>query len=124
MGYPKQRRRSPPAATSSSPSSDLRAQAPPERLAALRFAHARLLQAIAAKKKSLDKLDARIDDTARRMATLGPLRDQLVQLDGEVHRLFDELLARKRQPRYVRRALTVLHAFLVRAGVLARHGME
>jgi hypothetical protein len=97
-------------------------QAPSDRLAALRFTHGRLLKAIAAKKKSLDKLDARIDETARRMATLSPLRDRLVKLDGDVHRLFKELLARKRQPRDVRRALTMVHAFLIRAGVLAPAG--
>ena len=120
MGYPKQKRR--PAATTSRGPAELRTQAPSDRLAALRFTHGRLLKAIAAKKQSLDKLDARIDETARRMATLSPLRDQLVKLDGDVHRLFQELLARKRQPREVRRALMMVHGFLIRAGVLAPAG--
>ncbi|MEO5769117.1 MAG: J domain-containing protein, partial [Polyangia bacterium] len=80
------------------------------------------MKAIAAKKKSLDKLDARIEETASRMATLGPLRDQLLRLDGEIHRLFKELLARKRQSREVRRALTLVYAFLIRTGVLAPAG--
>ncbi|MEO8212146.1 MAG: J domain-containing protein [Myxococcales bacterium] len=91
-------------------------------MTALRFAQARLLKAIAAKKKSLAKLDARIEETASRMAALGPLRDQLLRLDGEIHRLFKELLARKRQSREVRRALTLVYAFLIRTGVLAPAG--
>jgi len=122
LGYPNQKRRrtEPPAAGTSA----LRTQAPSERLEALRFAHARLLKAIAAKKKNLDKLDARIEETASRMATLGPLRDQLLQLDAEVHRLFKDLLARKRQGREVRRGLTLVYAFLMRLGVLAPAGFS
>jgi hypothetical protein len=119
MGYPKQKRRPEPSAAGAA---EIRVQAPPERLAAARFAHARLLKAIAAKKKSLDKLDARIDETAQRMATLAPLRDRLVALDGEVHALFQTLLARKQLPRDERRALATVHAFLIRAGVLAPPG--
>ncbi|HEX2656739.1 MAG TPA: J domain-containing protein, partial [Polyangia bacterium] len=119
MGYPKQKRRPEPSAAGAA---EIRVQAPPERLAAARFAHARLLKAIAAKKKSLDKLDARIDETAQRMAMLAPLRDRLVALDGEVHALFQTLLARKQLPRDDRRALATVHAFLIRAGVLAPPG--
>src|SRR6187549_1749101 len=122
MGYPKQRRQarsSPP----SPPTPGLRPQAPPERLAALQFTHARLLKAIADKKRSLDKLDARIEETATRMAALGPVRDQLVAIDVEVHGLFKDLLSRRHQPREGRRALTFVYEFLRRSGVLSPRGL-
>jgi len=99
-----------------SPSADdgpaLRVQAPSERLAALSFSHARLLKAIALKKGNLDKLNAQIDESSRRMGALGPLRDQVMEIDDSIHKMFVALLARRRQPREVRRAVASVYEML------------
>jgi len=98
---------------------ELSLAAPPERLLALLRVHDRLMRAVAARKKSLSALTAKIEDVARRMTEAWPIADECRHLDEEIHALFAELLARKRQPRETRQLVSALHHMLQEAGVLS-----
>ena len=91
-----------------------------ERWVALLREHERLLKAIAAKKKATAALAARIEEAQRKFAAAQPLVEQCRRLDEEIHVLFAELLARKRQPRETRHLLTAVYQLLQNAGVLRR----
>jgi len=82
--------------------------------------HERLLRAIAAKKKATAALAARIEEAQRKFAGAQPLVEQCRLLDEEIHAMFAELLARKRQPRETRHFLTAVYHMLQNAGVLRR----
>lgn len=97
----------------------LRPQAPPEKLAALNFEHARLLKAIATRKRDLARLDDEIQETARRLVQVEPIRDETIRADREIHGLFRQLLARRGQARDVRRGLRLVYDLLRDRGVLS-----
>jgi len=97
----------------------LRPQAPPEKLAALNFEHARLLKAISSRKKDLARLDDEIQETARRLVQVEPVRDETIRTDREIHGLFRQLLARRGQAREVRRGLRLVYDMLRDHGVLS-----
>jgi hypothetical protein len=88
-------------------------------LLALLRVHDRLMRAVAARKKSLAALTAKIEDVARRLTEAWPIADECRRLDEEIHALFAELLARKRQPRETRQMVNALHHMLQEAGVLS-----
>jgi hypothetical protein len=94
-------------------------QAPPQKLAALTFEHGRLLKAIGAKQKDHARLDQDIRETARRLVEVEPIRDEILTVERQIHRLFHQLLARKGQPRKVRRAIGLVYDMLQEQGVLS-----
>jgi len=117
MGYPPQRR---PSVPRSAPTGEtaLSVQSPPERLSLLLRENARLLKKIEANKKAHAKLMACIDEIGQAMAaTQFMLADHQI-LQTELHALFAELLARKRQPRGTREAVRDAMFGLQASGIL------
>ena len=75
----------------------LRLPEPPERLAALRREHDGLLRKVAAKRREMQRLQARVEETANVVhGTLHPLVAELRGIERELHALFAELLAPRR----------------------------
>jgi hypothetical protein len=94
-------------------------QAPPQKLAALTFEHARLLKAIGAKQRDHARLDQDLREMARRLVEVEPIRDEIQAIERQIHRLFQQLLVRKGQPRKVRRAIRLVYDMLEEQGVLS-----
>jgi hypothetical protein len=97
----------------------LERQAPSQKLAALTFEHGRLLKTIGAKQKDHARLDQDIRETARRLVEVEPIRDEILTIERQIHRLFQQLLARRGQPRKVRRAIGLVYDMLQEQGVLS-----
>ncbi len=91
----------------------------PERLVALQREHEHLLRKIKNKKKDVDRLVEKIRELAQTAAQLQPLANEAKALDAEIHGLFRELLARKRQPRGTRRTVAEVYDMLQETGVLS-----
>jgi len=92
---------------------------PEGRLAGLLREHDRLLEKIRKTKKAICTLDQRIDDATRRLAAAHTLVEECRRLDHEIHTLFAELLARRRQPRETRGVVMAVYQMLQRAEVLS-----
>jgi len=92
---------------------------PPARLLALLREHDRLLEKIGTKKSALAALSARLEDVIRRMGEAQPMAQECGRLDHEIHAVFAELLARKRQQRGTRRLVVALYEMLQNAGILS-----
>lgn len=98
----------------------LRLQERPERLSSLLREHQQLLTKIKQKRRELQRLTERMQTTlAEASRRVAPLLAEIERLDGELHVLFTELLARKRQPRGVTAAVKRIYQTLQRAGVLS-----
>lgn len=98
----------------------LRLQERPERLSSLLREHQQLLTKIKQKRRELQRLTERMQTTlAEASRRVAPLLAEIERLDGELHALFTELLARKRQPRGVTAAVKRIYQTLQRAGVLS-----
>ena len=93
--------------------------APSARLVALLREHGRLLTKIGHRKRELAKLGERIREMSQRLAAAQPVIEECARLDREIHALFAELLARKRQARETRRMLIAVYGMLQDAGVLS-----
>lgn len=95
----------------------------PQRLAALLHEHGQLLSKIKQRKAERERLEARITEaaTAARSSAL-PLVEELVALDGRIHALFTELLARKGQPRRTQKIVRSVYSFLQETGELSPEG--
>jgi hypothetical protein len=92
---------------------------PPARLAGLRRAHKQLLDRIARKKKDIARMVAEQQKIHSAMVTdVAPLVEACRTLDGEIHALFDELLAPGRLSRRAHKQVARLHAVLQREGAL------
>jgi hypothetical protein len=109
----------PRARVPAAPPGGLAVPAPPARLVALLREHGRLLTKIGHKKRDLAKLAERIRDLTQRLVATQPVIDECARLDREIHALFAELLARKRQARETRRMLIAVYGMLQDAGVLS-----
>ena len=97
----------------------LRLQERPERLSSLLREHQQLLTKIKQKRRELQRLTERMQTTlAEASRRVAPLLAEIERLDGELHALFTELLARKRQPRGVTAALKRIYQIL-QGGVLS-----
>lgn len=99
------------------PDSSLIVQKKPQRLAALLHEHSHLLSKIRQKKAERERLEERI--TAATTAARGhatPLVEVLMELDGQIHGLFKELLARKKQPRKTQKIVRSVYSFLQATG--------
>jgi hypothetical protein len=94
---------------------------PPARLLALLREHDRLLEKIGTKKTALAGLSARLEDAIQRMTGAQPITQECGRLDHEIHAVFAELLARKRQQRGTRRLVATLYQMLQNAGILSSH---
>lgn len=98
----------------------LRLQERPERLSSLLREHQQLLTKIKQKKRELQRLSERMQTTlAEASRRVAPLLAEIERLDGELHALFTELLARKRQPRGVTAAVKRIYRSLQEGGVLS-----
>ncbi|HRI49334.1 MAG TPA: hypothetical protein PLW65_04060 [Pseudomonadota bacterium] len=98
----------------------LRLQERPERLSSLLREHQQLLTKIKQKRRELQRLTERMQTTlAEASRRVAPLLAEIERLDGELHALFSELLARKRQPRGVTAAVKRIYQTLQQAGVLS-----
>ncbi len=90
-------------------------------MSALLRENERLLKAINRKKKDRETLVRRIRDAGVALAGTQPLIIEREGLDQEIHRLFQDLLARKRQPRGTRGLVVALYEMLQHTGVLSFH---
>lgn len=100
--------------------SSLIVQQEPQRLAALLREHSQLLSKIKQKKAERQRLEQRITEatTAARSHAV-PLIEELMKLDGQIHGLFTELLARKPQPRKTQKIVRSVYSFLQASGEIS-----
>ena len=91
----------------------LAVQQTPQRVAALLQEHQRLLAKIKQKKAERTRLLAGIDEAMSIGQREGlPLTGELLAMDRQIHALFAELLARKKQPRKTLKIVREVYSFL------------
>ena len=95
-------------------------QKKPQRLAALLHEHSHLLSKIKQRKAEQRRLEERIACvTAAARSSALPLIEGLRELDGQLHGLFGELLARKGQPRKTQKIVRSVYSFLQALGEIS-----
>lgn len=129
MSARRSRRSHTPASTLESPAeknlAGLRVSAKPELLTALLREHRHLLTKITHRKNEMQRLSERIQTTVIEFVSkTQPLLTETTQLDRELHALFAELLARKRQPRRTRATIRRIYEMLQDDSVLSPQGGE
>lgn len=101
-------------------SSALAVQQTPQRVAALLHEHRLLLAKIRQKQAERTRLTAGIDEAMRVCQRDGlPLLDEIVSIDRQLHALFAELLARKKQPRKTLKIVREVYCLLQDSGQIS-----
>jgi hypothetical protein len=117
MGYPPQHRKL-PSRPQRSGTTGLATQPPPKRLAALLRENASLRTKIGTKKKAVAKQVELLNEITRAMSVSHSLLLEHQAMQQELHALFAELLARKRQPRGARTVVKMVFSTLLSTGLL------
>lgn len=100
--------------------SSLILQKKPQRLAALLHEHSHLLSKIKQRKAEQRRLEEHITSvTAAARSSALPLIEGIMELDGQLHGLFRELLARKGQPRKTQKTVRSVYGFLQALGEIS-----